>query len=184
MKSFLISGLFIFANLFVLNGCGGGTVPENKPANTANTTKPSNANANSAVAVITPTPSQTTNNAPTLTPIFKQWCTAKIKHDDAALRKVYSSDTIKSLESQMKEQKIKSIAEFLEDDKVSEKLCEVRNEQINGDTAIAEIRYDSAPNGIPVVFVKENGEWKITTRSPTIDSLQKSGNAPTSNSAK
>ncbi len=165
-----------------LIGCGSGTV-ENKPANTANAAKPANGNSNSPVAVITPTPAETTNNAPTLTPVFKQWCTAMIKHDDAALRKVYSSDTIKSLESQMKEQKVKTIAEFLEDDKVSEKLCEVRNEQITGDTAVAEIRYDSAPNGIKIIFVKENGEWKITTRSPNIDALQKTTQTG-SNSAK
>ena len=82
----------------------------------------------------------------------------------------------------MKADNIKSLVKFLEDDKVSDKLCEVRNEQINGDTAVAEIRAESYPNGIKVVFVKENGEWKMTNKSPAIDSVKQSN--PDSNAAK
>jgi hypothetical protein len=157
----------VFAMSAFLAGCGGGT---NKPnANAANNTNVPKANTNNPLAVTTPTPESTTNNAPTLTPVYKAYCDAKVKNNEAALRKIYSSDTIKHFEEQMKADKIKSLIKFLEDDQISGKLCEVRNEQITGDSAVAEIRSDSYPNGIKIVFVKENGEWKMTNRSPALD---------------
>src|SRR5258708_6835206 len=85
-----------------------------------------------------PTQEQTTNSAPTLTPVFKAYCQAKIKNDEAALRRVHSQETLRSYEAEMARDKVKSLLVYLEDDKVSGKLCEVRNEQIQGDTAIAE----------------------------------------------
>ena len=145
---------------FVLSGCGG---PPAANSNTAN--KPANI-ANNPLETKTPAPDQTTNNAPTLTPVFKAYCEAKVKNDEAGLRKVYASETIKLFESQMKEDKIKTLVKFLETDEITGKICEVRNEQITGDTAVAEIRADPYPNGIKVVFVKENGEWKLTNKSP------------------
>ena len=59
-------------------------------------------------------PEATTNNAPTLTPVFKAYCDAWVKNDEAALRKVYSSDTLKGFEAEMKEDKAKSLIKFLE----------------------------------------------------------------------
>ena len=44
--------------------------------------------------------------------------------------------------------------------------CSVRNEKIEGNVGIAEIRNENVPNGFEIKFVKENGEWKITTESP------------------
>ena len=81
----------------------------------------------------------------------------------------------------MKADKVKSLLKYLDDDKVSGKICEIRNEQITGDTATAEIRADSYPNGIKIVFVKENGEWKMTNKSPVLDLKKSTAN---SNSAK
>lgn len=155
----------------VLSGCGG-------PAN-VNTTNTATVNTNSPVDTVKKTPEPTTNNAPTLTPIFKAYCDAWVKNDEAALRKTYSQDTLKSFESDMKAEKIKSLLKFLEDDKVTGKLCEVRNETITGDSAVAEIRADSYPNGIKIVFVKENGEWKMTNRSPVIDAVKQTGTSET-----
>ena len=81
----------------------------------------------------------------------------------------------------MKTEKAKTLIKFLEDtDRVSGTPCDVTNEKINGDSAVAKIRSNRYPNGIDVVFVKENGEWKLTNRSPVLDSVKKSG----SNSAK
>lgn len=158
-------------------GCGG-------PANVSNTTGNANANGNinanvakdnsNVVQTTTPTPEQTVNDAPTLTPVYKAYCAAMLKQDEAAIRKIYSSDTIKNFESQMKEDNIKSLLKFLEDEKGTGKLCEVRNEVITGDSAVAEIRADSYPNGIKIVFVKENGVWKMTNRSPTADAVKSS----------
>lgn len=139
--------------------------------------------ANGPLAVTTPTPEQTTNNAPTLTPVYKAYCSAMEKNDEAALRKLYSQDTIKNFEEQMKDEGIKTLMKFLENEKVTNQLCEVRNEKINGDTAVAEIRATPYPNGIKVLFVKENGEWKLTNRDPDIDA-KKAAQQPASNTAK
>ena len=116
-------------------------------------------------------PSPPTNNAPTLTPVFKAYCAAWAKNDEAALRKVYSSETIRAFEEQMKEEKVKSLTKFLEVDKVSGTPCEVSNEQITGDKAMGTIKSNKYPRGLTVEFVKENGEWKLTNRSPAISSM-------------
>jgi hypothetical protein len=92
-----------------------------------------------------------------------------LKKDEAGLKKIFSQGTLQSFEEQMKEDKIKTLVEFLEDEKVSEKICQVKNEKITGDSAVAKIFIDSYPNGLDVYFEKENGEWKMTNKSPTFE---------------
>jgi len=160
--------------------CSGGGVSNNSSTITnANT---ANVNTNNPLVIPTPTPEQTTNNAPTLTPVFKAFCDAVNKKDDAGLRKVLSSDALTSIQQQMKQQNVKTLSAYFEDDKYKT-TCEVRNEQITGDQAVAEIRGDSYPNGIKMVFVKEGGEWKLTNRSPAIESMKQS-NSSNSKTAK
>jgi hypothetical protein len=77
----------------------------------------------------------------------------------------------------MKAENIKTLVKFLEDDLVTAKLCEVRNEQITGDTATAEIRFETYPNGIKVLFKKENGEWKLTNQAPGVTAPSNSNTA-------
>jgi len=150
-------------------GCGG-TTPSN--SNAVNVT---NVASNNPLETTTPIPEQTTNKAPTLTPVFKAYCDAWVKNNEAELRKVYSSDTIKNFEEQMKDEKETSLIKFLEaTDKVSGNPCEVTNEKIDGDKALATIRSNKYPTGITVVFVKENGEWKLTNKSPAIDAVKPS----------
>ena len=168
--------------------CGGGA-ETNSNTSTANTAKSTNTNtgnasaSDNAVAVSTPTPSQTTNNAPTVAPVAKAYCLAIEKGDETAIRKIYSSDSIKDFETQMKEEGAKSLIEFLRStDKVSSKLCEVRNEVVTGDTIVAEFKTESMPNGAQVVFVKEGGEWKITNQSPELKSVKET--APAAKSGK
>ena len=97
------------------------------------------------------------------------------KKDDAALRKVYSRETLKSLEADMKSEGAKSLVEFITElEPAPEQPFQVRNEQIQGDTAIAEIRGGAYPNGIKIKFVRENGEWKITNESPDIQAVKQS----------
>lgn len=141
--------------------------------NSANTTNSNAIKSNTNVdplAVSTPTPETVTNNAPTLTPVYKAYCAAMVKKDEAALRKIYSSDTIKYFESEMKADGEKTLIEHLSTDQVSNELCEVVNEKINGDSAVAKIKSKSYPNGIDIIFVKEGSEWKLTNKSPTIPS--------------
>lgn len=164
MRTYLLIALILSSLLIA--ACGDSTTPTNSNNAAANRPANGNTNANSVLAAQTPTPEATSNNAPTLTPVYKAYCAAWVKKDEAALRKVYSSDTIADFEKTMKEDGIKSLADFLSDDKASNELCEARNEKISGDTATAEVRTLGYPNGIVVVFVKENGEWKLTNRRP------------------
>ena len=169
----IFSTILIFT--IILTGCPGSepttnTNLTNVPANISN----KNA-ANSGLNTVAKTPEATTNNAPTLTSVFKAYCDAMTKKDEAALRKLYSAATLKSLEADMKAENEKSLVKYLEADQVSNKLCEVRNEKIEGDTGIAEITTEGAPNGFKVKFVKENGDWKLTTESPEIPAKTNSG---------
>jgi hypothetical protein len=158
----LITGIIA---VFFLSACGDSTTTTNSNNNSTN--RPANGNTNTnGLTPTTPTPEATTNNAPTLTPVYKAYCAAWVKKDEAALRKIYSSDTIADFEAKMKADGIRTLSDFLSDDKASNELCEARNEKISGDTATAEVRTLGYPNGIVVVFVNENGEWKLTNRRP------------------
>lgn len=151
----------------VITACSGGDNSANLNTPNKNATNNANAgNTDNPLAITTPTPKPTTNNAPTLTPVYKAYCEASDKKDEAGIRRLYSADTLKEFAVKMKRDGIKTLVEFLSDDQASMALCEVRNEQINGDTAIAEVRTKAYPNWPEVIFVKENGEWKITNRRP------------------
>ena len=167
MKNLYIATLLATATL--ISACGGTTETTNtSTANAnANANRPANANVNKdPLGTEKAVQEATTNNAPTLSPVYKAYCAAWEKKDDKALRSVYSSDTLQDFEQQMKEDNIRSLSEFLSEDNASTSLCEARNEKITGDTATAEVRTKGYPNGITVVFVKENGEWKLTNRRP------------------
>jgi len=159
----------------VVSACGGPATPNSNVSNTAN------ANSNS-LDTVKSTPEQTLNNAPTLSPVYKAYCAAWVKNDEAALRKIWSSETLKEFEEEMKASKEKSLMKFLSADKVSGDPCEAKNEKITGDTATATIISNKYPNGLQVVFIKENGEWKLTTKSPALDAVTKQ--APPANAAK
>jgi len=162
-KALLI--ITILAAAVFMAACGepAANIANSGNTNTANKT----ANNVDPLAVTTPTPAETTNNAPILSPVLKEYCRAKVAKDEAGLRKIYSSDSLKRFEDGMKQDGIKTLVEYLSIDDVTAEPCEARNEVINGDTASAEIRLKFAPNGIRNIFVKENGEWKMTDRPDT-----------------
>ncbi len=167
--SLIIFSIFIAA-------CG--STPANNAGNgNVNAPKVNTASPVNAVAVTTPTPAQTTNDAPTLSPVYKALCDALLKKDEVAVRKVYSADTLTNFAQQMKENKTASLLKFLEDD-VPTGPCSTKNEVITGDKAVAEIVSNIYPNGFKVVYVKENGEWKMTNQSPTFDNVKPSGANP------
>ncbi|MBX3288719.1 MAG: nuclear transport factor 2 family protein [Acidobacteria bacterium] len=173
MRSVTTLFITLLSFAILMSGCGGTTdTPSANNANAANTTNSNTPPSNSPVAATTPTPEETRNNAPTLTPVFKAYCAAMEKKDEAALRKIYSADTIKFAESEAKKDEI-TLLEYFSVGPVDTKLCEVSNEEITGDTAVAIIRTASMPNGIKIIFVKEGGEWKLTTRSPSFETTKK-----------
>ncbi len=175
-KSVILSASFI---LLTFSGCS----TTETPTNSANTNAAANANiarANTENPMGTTKKAEeaTTNNAPTIKPLVMAYYEALKKKDDAALRKIYSRETLQSLESDMKEENAKSLAAFITDlEPAPDQPFEVRNEQINGDTAVAEMRGGSYPNGIKIKFVKENGEWKMTNESPEFNAVKEAANS-------
>lgn len=152
-----------------LFGCGGAETPMNSTNNALMNRSPSNAsNTNNPLIDATPPPEPTSNNAPTLAPVYKAYCDALSKKDDAAIRRVVDSTTLKLWQEDMREEGSKSIAEYLSGEQGATEQCEARNEQITGDSAVAEVRSKAYPNGIKIVFVKENGQWKLTNKSPSV----------------
>lgn len=159
--TFLVFALLSF-------GCGGAE-PTNNNQNAANTpnSNASTTNANNSLNTTKTPEIATTNDAPTLSPVVKAYCEAMTKKDEAAVRKTYSQETIKSFEEDMKAEGKTSLIEFLvETDAIKDvNQCGARNEKIEGDKAVAEIRNENMPNGVKIEFVKENGEWKLTNKA-------------------
>jgi hypothetical protein len=172
--------IFIFT--IFLTGCPSGAPTGNTVLKTNQTTISDPNKSNSALSTSKTPTEATTNDAPTLKPVFTAYCDAMTKKDEAALRKVYSQATLKALEADMKAENEKSLVKYLETDRVSTKLCELRNEKIEGDVGVAEGKTEGAPNGFKYKFVKENGEWKLTNESPEFDAVRKT--AVNSNTAK
>ena len=155
--------IFLISISLAFTGCGSETVVNTNTAN-SNTSNVAKANSNSPVAVTTPTPDSVTNNAPTLTPVYKAYCAAVVKKDDEAIKKFFDAETLKSFDQSMKDDGIKRISEYV--DKVTNEVCEVSNERIKGDKAVAKVKTVSYPNGFEVLFLKENGEWKMSSLDP------------------
>ena len=178
--------ILIFCTILIfsilLTGCPSSQPTPNTSSNNGQTNVQDPNKTNSALNTNKTPVETTTNNAPTVAPVFKAYCDAMTKKDEAALRKVYSAATLKSLEADMKEENEKSLVKYLEADRVSNKLCEARNEKIEGDVAIAEVKTEGAPNGFKVKFIKENGEWKLTNEFPDFKAVKDS--AVNSNTAK
>ena len=155
----------------MIAACGGETASNVSNSNTANA---ANANAarpaaNSQLEPTRKPESATTNNAPTLAPVVQTYYEALKKKDDALLRSVMSQEFIKSVETDMKEEKKTGIAAYMaEFDTIPEKPVEVRNEQINGNNAVAEVKGGAYINWTPLAFVNENGKWKFSGGSPVL----------------
>ncbi|CAN5637885.1 hypothetical protein BH24ACI2_BH24ACI2_14850 [soil metagenome] len=175
--TFLISILAIF-----LYGCTGPESPTN--TNSINKTANTNiTNTNNPLETSKTPEVSTTNIAPTITPVVKAYCEAFVKKDEAGFRKNFSQETLRQYESDMKAEGKNSLIEFFADtESPNNKLCEARNEKIDGNSAVAEVRTDNAPNGVKYKFVKENGEWKWTNESPDFQSVKQS--VTNSNSSK
>lgn len=168
MKVIFLSTILIFAILSA--GCSEAETTIN--TNSANTNVQATTNADPLATEKTPEVA-TENTAATISPVVTAYCDALRKKDEAALRKVYSKDTLKSYEADMKADNIKTLTEYLENEPVGDKPCETTNERIEGDTAVANVKNESYPNGINIKFVKEDGEWKMTNQSPELPTGKK-----------
>lgn len=151
-------------------GCGGGSVTPTGGTNT----NAANANAvppatNSNLEPIKKPDAATINNAPTLAPVVQTYYEALKKKDDALIKSVMSQAFIKSVETDMKEEKKTSIAAYMaEFDAIPEKPVEVRNEKIEGNDGVAELKGGTYINWTPFAFINEDGKWKFTGGSPVL----------------
>ena len=176
MKREIYLSTFFLALISLLAACSG--TPSNNGANTSNAANNSNVSSN-----LTPTKKpegETVNNAPTLGPVVQQYYNALKTKDDAALRDTLTKDFVARIEADMKEEKVKGgIAEFVakEDQYRPEQTVEVRNEKLEGDKGVAELRGGAYRNWTPFAFAKENGKWKFTGGSPDLDSMPKNSNS-------
>ena len=176
-KYFVFIILFGGFILLTLSGCSGAAnTSTNATANVGSMNRNvAQANADNPFNTTKKAEEATTNRAETVAPVVAAYYEALKKKDDAALRKVYSRETLQSLEKDMKDEGAKSLAVFITElEPVPDQPFEVRNEQVQGDTAIAEMRGGAYPNGIKIKFVKENGEWKMTNESPEFQSVKQS----------
>ena len=169
---FKITLLVLVAFGSMIAACGGETTSNVSNTNTATNAANANAARPAANSQLEPTrkpESATTNNAPTLAPVVQTYYEALKKKDDALLRSVMSQEFIKSVETDMKEEKKTGIAAYMaEFDTIPEKPVEVRNEQINGNNAVAEVKGGAYINWTPLAFVNENGKWKFSGGSPVL----------------
>lgn len=171
-KSVILSNAFIFFSLLTLSACSSADAPKNAANLNAANSNVAKTNANNPLAVTKKADEETVNKAETIAPVVAAYCDAMRKKDDAALRKIYSRASLQTLEADMKAENEKSLAAYLSSEPVGDKPCEVRNEQIKGDKAVAEIRTETYPNGIKYNFVKEDGAWKITDESPEFEAVK------------
>ena len=98
------------------------------------------------------------------------------KKDDAQLRSVLTQGFIKLLEADMKAEKKTSLSAYLAETETIPEQLEVRNEQINGSKAIAEIRGGVYKTWTPFTFTQENGKWKLDGGSSDLQTVQQSTN--------
>ena len=160
---FLSLVTFVAVSVF---GCGGGDAPSNvSNVNTANT----NTGANTGLETVKKPEAETTNNAPTLAPVVHAYYDALKKKDDAAVRQVLAADFVRSLEADMKEEKKTGLAAYLaETDRIPEKQMEVRNEKIEGNKGIAQVKGGSYAAFVTIAFVNEGGKWKLSNETPAL----------------
>ncbi len=171
--------IFILAILVTatFSGCGG--APANNAVNAPKANAVNAVNTNSAPAKTDdPVATQkkpevaTTNNAPTITPVITAYFDAMKKKDDTAIQTVISAKFLATLTADMKKEKKAGLAAYIAEYELGTgNAMEARNEKIEGDKAIAEVRGGAYANWTPFIFIKENGTWKYTGDSPELQSV-------------
>lgn len=160
---------FVIALGILAVGCGGSETSTNvSNSHVANANAPAPAT-NSGLETTKKPEAATTNDAPTLAPVVRTYYEALKKKDDALLKSVMSQNFIRTVEEDMKDEKRTGIAAYMaEFDTIPEKPVEVRNEKIEGNDAVAELKGGAYINWTPFAFINEGGKWKFTGGSPVL----------------
>ena len=156
--------LFLLIAALVAAGCGGTETTTNTPnKNVASNVNAASPGANNDLGTTKAPEAATTNDAPTLGPVINAYYDALRNKDAAGVRKVMEREFLKTTEEDMKAEKKTDIVAFLSEfDKIPTPKMEARNEQIAGDKGTAEVKGGSYANWTKVVFVKEDGVWKVS----------------------
>ncbi len=174
--------IFLFS--IAILGCTNTQNTKNAANTNSTTTNLSVSNTNNPLSTTKTPEAATSNNAPTLAPVVQNYYEALKRKDETAARKFLSQTALKYWQDEMKSEKKNSLIAILEDNEspVEEKR-EVRNERIESDTAIAELKGGSLGVWTAIKFVKENGEWKFASPKESL-SLQDIPKTSNSNAAK
>lgn len=165
MRYFLLLTVFIFT--FVFAGCT--TTPEPNTSNVKPTnTNISTTNSNSPTATNKRPETAATNAAPTITPVVTGFYEALQKKDEASVKKYLSASALKYWEDEAKLEKKSWIAYLAETEEPLDAKREARNENIEGETAVAELKGGSLGVWTKIKFVKENGEWKFSSPNDSL----------------
>jgi hypothetical protein len=174
--------IFLLTVTLFFTACGNNNEAPKTNANTNNKNVPTGnvPNANGTSVTNTPQPAPTAkveapklNDAQTLASVVTAYGEALKTKNDAALRKVLSASTVQGWEKEMKSEGKTKLAEYIASSEYVEgKPYEVRNEEVKGDEAVAEIKGGSFGVWSKIKFVKENGEWKMTDESPEFDGVK------------
>ncbi len=164
MRFFILSIFSIFT--IFLSGCTTAETPSNMGNTKANSinTNVTSSNADNPLATTKAPEAATNNNAPTLAPVVQNYYAALERKDETGVKKFLSQSAIGYWQSEMKSEKSPSLLAILEDNESPvEKKRQIRNEKIEGETAVAEMRGGSLGVWTAIKFVKENGEWKFAS---------------------
>lgn len=181
--------IFLLTITLFFTACGGGNETPKPNVNSTGNTKTANNNVNVPTSGTNtnqppaPNAGQLTpekkaeapeiNKAQTLASVVTAYGEALKTKNDAALRKVLSASTVKGWEDEMKSDGKTKLAEYIASSEYVEgKPYEVRNEEVKGDEAVAEIKGGSFGVWSKIKFVKENGEWKMTDESPEFEGVK------------
>lgn len=118
-------------------------------------------------------------STPAPSAIFKAFFEAQQKKDVAGMKQMLSKTSIAMMEGSAKQQGVtldKMIQSQLDNPSARiDKVPEMRNEKINGDSATVELRNEDANRWDTMYFVKEDGAWKIALDRTMEEMLRKNG---------
>ena len=161
--------LFLIIISIFMIGCG--PTPSETPKNTTTTnTTATNTNikSNSPMDTVKTPETAKTGEATTLSPIVQGYYDALAKKDEAGAKKFLSANALKYYEIEAKGEKKTWFAYVLEENEPVAEKREVRNEKIEGEKAVAEVKGGNLAVWTKIVFVKENGEWKFASQDEII----------------
>ena len=116
-------------------------------------------------------------SSPTAT--FKAFFEAQQKKDVAGMKKTLSKGSMTMLEKGAKQQN-KSVDQAITEGfnnpaSKTDKIPELRNEKIEGETATLEVQDEQSKKWETVYFVKEDGNWKLALDKTVEEMMKKIG---------